>query len=92
MTHAIGCDPKTHCQGCMRAGEGNSPSSPTEAKAAIDKHHQWVMDLVAKYNAEMAAAEAKDRTISELRLKVNRLEKQLSNLELKTRGVAWVAR
>ena len=88
MTHAIGCNPKSNCQGCMRADEGDSPGSPDEAKAAIDKHHAWVMDLVDKYNAAMTEITAKDRTISDLRTKLDRAEKRLSNIDIKTRGVA----
>jgi hypothetical protein len=48
MRHAKGCDPKTHCQGCVRAGEDGAPASPSEVVAAQALDQQWVENLVRR--------------------------------------------
>lgn len=81
MTHATGCR-NAYCLGCMRAGEGNSPGSPTEAMAMIDQSQ-------AALDAALLVIAKQQRFIEDLQAKLDSTEKRLSNLELKTRGVPW---
>jgi hypothetical protein len=64
----------------------NGVKSPDETKADLEVQADAI---ASSYVRLLGVIEEKDRTISDLRAKLDATEKKLSNLELKTRGVAW---